>query len=234
MLAELTSADELIERLRERAADPARRTDALPNTLLAGGQAVDLASLVEGAGGIAGMFGQLRALAGQDPARTSDMAARLNDTMAKLQSPKAAPLPPPATAAALERAERAIGQAFPPLLRRAYLEIADGGFGPGFGLHSLKAAARTYEDLRDETPGPPGTSWPEALVPIVGDEAAYECVDLSTGAIVAYDGEELLEHWDPDQPDAAAAERGWKACFSTRAPTVEAWLEKWVGAPTAS
>lgn len=124
--------------------------------------------------------------------------------MVKLQGPTAAPLPPPAAAAALERAERAIGHPFPPFLRRVYVEIADGGFGPGFGLHSLKKVARTYEDLRDETPGPPDTMWPEALVPLVGDEHAYECVDLSTGAIVAYDGEELLEHWDPDEPDAGA------------------------------
>lgn len=83
--------------------------------------------------------------------------------------------------------------------------------------------ARTYEDLRDETPGPHGTAWPEAFVPLVGDEAARECVDLATGAIFEYDGEELLERWDPGEPKAAAPERGWKACCSTRALSVGAW-----------
>jgi hypothetical protein len=45
-------------------------------------------------------------------------------------------LPPlaPASAAALARCEESIGHALPPLLRRCYLELGDGGFGPGCGL----------------------------------------------------------------------------------------------------
>jgi SMI1 / KNR4 family (SUKH-1) len=49
------------------------------------------------------------------------------------------PLPPlvPATAEAVAAAEDTIGFALPPLLRRLYLEVGDGGFGPGYGLLGL-------------------------------------------------------------------------------------------------
>src|SRR5512134_2461662 len=41
---------------------------------------------------------------------------------------------PPATLAPIEAAETAIGFRMPDLLRRLYLEIGNGGFGPGYGL----------------------------------------------------------------------------------------------------
>lgn len=43
-------------------------------------------------------------------------------------------LPPPASAVAVADAEAELGFAFPPLLRRLYLEVANGGFGPGQGI----------------------------------------------------------------------------------------------------
>jgi hypothetical protein len=49
------------------------------------------------------------------------------------------PLPPlpPASPAAVESAERVLGAPLPPLLRRLYLEIGNGGFGPGYGILGL-------------------------------------------------------------------------------------------------
>ena len=44
------------------------------------------------------------------------------------------PLAPPAEAAQLEAADNRLGFAVPALLRTLYLELANGGFGPGFGL----------------------------------------------------------------------------------------------------
>lgn len=38
----------------------------------------------------------------------------------------------------LRRAEAQLGRAFPELLRRIYLEVGDGGFGPGYGLLRLE------------------------------------------------------------------------------------------------
>lgn len=43
----------------------------------------------------------------------------------------------PAPEEAVGEAERVIGLPFPPLLRRLYLEVGNGGFGPGYGLLEL-------------------------------------------------------------------------------------------------
>lgn len=53
-----------------------------------------------------------------------------------------APLPvppfPPAEPRAVDDVERSLGHPLPPLLRRLYLEVANGGFGPGYGLLGLE------------------------------------------------------------------------------------------------
>jgi hypothetical protein len=50
------------------------------------------------------------------------------------------PLPPlrPASPAAVAEAEALAGIPLPPLLRRLYLEIGNGGFGPGYGIVGLR------------------------------------------------------------------------------------------------
>ena len=47
-----------------------------------------------------------------------------------------------ATPAQLAAAEVAVGLPFPRLLRRLYTEVADGGFGPGYGLLALAVGGR--------------------------------------------------------------------------------------------
>lgn len=44
----------------------------------------------------------------------------------------------PASPAAVAEAEELIGQPLPSLLRRLYLEVGNGGFGPGYGLLDLR------------------------------------------------------------------------------------------------
>jgi hypothetical protein len=44
---------------------------------------------------------------------------------------------PPVTPADLLHAETLLGFALPPLLKRIYLEVGNGGFGPGYGLEPL-------------------------------------------------------------------------------------------------
>ncbi|MEV8561606.1 SMI1/KNR4 family protein [Streptomyces sp. NPDC051917] len=46
--------------------------------------------------------------------------------------------PAPASAEALAEAERIIGYPLPPLLRRLYTEVANGGFGPFGGIEGLR------------------------------------------------------------------------------------------------
>ncbi|GAA4258249.1 hypothetical protein [Dactylosporangium darangshiense] len=52
------------------------------------------------------------------------------------------PVLEPASAAAVAQAEELAGRGLPPLLRRLYLEVGDGGFGPGYGLFGLDKATR--------------------------------------------------------------------------------------------
>ncbi|MFE6447481.1 hypothetical protein [Nocardiopsis dassonvillei] len=49
------------------------------------------------------------------------------------------PLPPlrPAAEEAVNEREELLGRPLPPLLRRCYIELGDGGFGPGYGLLPL-------------------------------------------------------------------------------------------------
>lgn len=55
------------------------------------------------------------------------------------------PPPPPAVPQALEEAERIVGHPFPRLVRRLYLEVGNGGFGPGYGI--LGVAGGHRDDL---------------------------------------------------------------------------------------
>ncbi|WP_182907445.1 hypothetical protein [Microbispora sp. H13382] len=71
---------------------------------------------------------------------------------------------PPASPEAVDEVEQVIGHPLPPLLRRLYLEAANGGFGPRDGVlgvagseyeHHVEAAdiLSFYRDSRDEFPG---------------------------------------------------------------------------------
>lgn len=50
---------------------------------------------------------------------------------------------PPASPEAVDEVEQVIGHSLPPLLRRLYLEAANGGFGPRTGV--LGVAGSEYE-----------------------------------------------------------------------------------------
>ncbi|MFC5187016.1 SMI1/KNR4 family protein [Actinomadura harenae] len=69
-------------------------------------------------------------------------------------------LPPltPASEDEVKEFEAHLGRPLPSLLRRCYLELGDGGFGPAYGLEPLRPILRV---LREEHPG-----WPEAWHPM--------------------------------------------------------------------
>jgi hypothetical protein len=95
------------------------------------------------------------------------------------------PPPAPARAEVVEQAERTVGQTFPRLLRRLYLEVGNGGFGPGYGLLGLHGG---YQDDLGETLTDSYRSWhsgpsdlPDALVPLAhwgcGIYSFVDCAD---------------------------------------------------------
>ncbi|MQY34418.1 hypothetical protein SRB17_23870 [Streptomyces sp. RB17] len=68
---------------------------------------------------------------------------------------------PPATPQALAEAEASIGCPLPPLLRRLYSEVTNGGFGPGQGILGVRGGrpqGNFYDitDLHQEGPDPSG------------------------------------------------------------------------------
>lgn len=136
-----------------------------------------------------------------DPMRRIDM-----DTLA------APPLFPRATAAEVERAEGALGLTLPPLLRRLYQEVGNGGFGPGAGILGLDGGylscdGQSLVDLYLEYRG---HGWPDGLLPLCDwGDAARSCVDARSR----------------DQRMVTQDERGG---VTRTKYTLEEWLEAWV------
>jgi hypothetical protein len=82
---------------------------------------------------------------------------------------RAMSLYPPVDLESVREAERQMGFRLPPLLERIYVEIGNGGFGPGFGLYGV--AGGYAEDLQGLTLPELYLSeieyhWPEKLVSI--------------------------------------------------------------------
>ncbi len=58
---------------------------------------------------------------------------------------------PPATEEQLQATEAALGLPLPPLLRTIYAEVANGGFGPGYGITGAKGGFSVNGDGRYDT-----------------------------------------------------------------------------------
>jgi hypothetical protein len=215
--------DQLIAGLKARAADPDRRADVIVDSFSASVRTMDLGSLLgmgrSVAGGLNQLLGEIRTTG--MPSAESRPAA--DEIAAAMRTPAKPTLPAPATSAAVEAAERELGGALPIVLRRAYLEVADGGFGPGAGLIPLAAAMATYRSYIAESPGPRRSTWPRGVLPVTEREPGHNCVEVPTGRVLDWDPEDLREHSN----DAA-----WQRTFSEVAPSVEAWLTTWVGSRT--
>lgn len=169
-------ADKVIECLRTRAADPARRRDAVPWPPEGGSLSLDvLGARVQMTGSdLMRMVESNRQGRPPDPALVR-LAESVAAAMGSPQTPTAAP--DPADPAAVDDAERALGVTLPPLLRRVYVEVADGGVGPEQGLLPLAAIVEQYRDLRHQASQVEDDEWPQGLVPVVRtDEGGYLAV----------------------------------------------------------
>ncbi len=79
------------------------------------------------------------------------------------------PPQPPASQELVDDAEHELGYPLPPLLRRLYLEVANGGFGPGYGILGLRGghgvaptgtAIDLYRRFREGEQPPPASLFP--------------------------------------------------------------------------
>jgi hypothetical protein len=214
--------DELIARLRARAADPAHRVDVRVSAFTAEASALGLdelsGRLLKARADLTRLVSDIRGDSA-DP-ELSAKAERIGEEMARPARPD---LPLPADPSAIARAEAQLGHPMPAFLRRLYLEVANGGFGPGGGLMGVEMAVQTYRDLRATPPAPKGCEWPERVLPLIEQSPGYDCVDVSDGTVVA---------WDPEELEENSSRKRWLRSFKRISPSVEAWLEQWVGAPT--
>ena len=100
-------------------------------------------------------------------AMLNQSSARLRDMLGVERMTEPGVIQSPATAAAIEDAEASLGVALPPLLRRLYVEIGNGGFGPGYGVLGLVGGAT---DSRGHSAIDLHRRWPtettEVLLPI--------------------------------------------------------------------
>ena len=73
-----------------------------------------------------------------DPLRAVDAAAWVRPMPA---------VAPPASPEEVAAAEASLGFELPPLLRRLYLEVGNGGFGPAYGLEGVPTASPRGGDI---------------------------------------------------------------------------------------
>ncbi|MEO7590567.1 MAG: SMI1/KNR4 family protein [Byssovorax sp.] len=90
-------------------------------------------------------------------------------------------------------AERAMGCALNPLHRQLFAEVANGGFGPGFGLvglpgGTLDGEGRSLVDLREILWLDAYTPLPHPVVPLCEWGCGiWSCLDGETGAVLTMD-----------------------------------------------
>ena len=136
-------------------------------------------------------------------------------------------LPPTASPKEVAELEATTGLRLPPFLREVYLNIANGCFGPGYGLmpltrHPLDDAEETvlgvYQSFRLPDPEDPAWSWPTSLLPICDWGCAIRsCVDCSSaeGAVVRFD------------PNGHGPGVPWESAFEEENSSVQEWLLAW-------
>lgn len=138
------------------------------------------------------------------------------------------PLPPPATAEDIAEAESRLSFPLPAALRRVYSEVANGGFGPGWGLNRIidtrSNAERTWScvDHYLDARGDSEIKWQVGVLP-VNDWGCgiYSAVDITQPHAPMLCVVTDLFH-EPDPEDAARA-------ITPLAGTFNEWLQAWVG-----
>lgn len=223
-------ADALLDRVVERAADPDRRTYTAsamarsePVDLDALARRVETDPLVDDAlkrqlGGMAKRVGLMSQVLGLAGLRVADAGPGF---VMGFGSPGGR-IGRPADAAAFARTEQALGFALPQPLRQLF-ELADGGFGPGDdGLWPLAKVLRTYQRYTATPQGPNDEPWPARLLPIAEADPAVFCFDLSTGAVVRHDVQDM-DHLGRGQ---------WERSFTRVAQSLADWLETWLSSST--
>lgn len=125
----------------------------------------------------------------------------------------------PASEEAVEEAERALGLLFPPLLRRLYLEVGNGGFGPGYGLLELSYNSKytglsMYRQAREDA-SDGWSSFPPSLFPVcTWGCGIYSFTDCSSPAGMMWGYDPNPGPWDVE-------------ALYPQPLSLAAWLDQW-------
>lgn len=185
----------LLDKLKRRAADPARRTDAPPSTR---GRMVSLGPLSLAPASLRG------ALAGK------------LETVEEKPEPVAAPV----TDAALDAAESSLGFELPQSLLQVLRLIGDGGYGPGAGLMPLAIMVSRYREFALAPSDSRQPAWPRHMLPISWNDPGYACLDCETGKVMFWD-EEMLAQSESGAPH----ERSFTEIAPTFSAWFAAWVD---------
>jgi hypothetical protein len=139
------------------------------------------------------------------------------------------PLPQPASANAILSVEAVLGWPLPTIVREVYQFVANGGFGPGYGIVGLPGGARNAEGLHlpglyqhylTTDPHVPLWVWPDRLLPFCDWGCAIvSCVDCNDplAPVVTFDP----EFWSPDGKDPLSV------AMARSHDSLAAWLADW-------
>ena len=135
-------------------------------------------------------------------------------------------VPPPVSLVELEIAEKKLGFQLPSLLRALYLQIGNGGFGPGYGLIGLndKGAKNYHITLVDgylegiTFVHPDYPPWPKQLIVICdwGDNIT-SALDWTSAQCPVY-------RFNGDR----YAEGPFESVMELESPSLQTWLEDWL------
>lgn len=123
--------------------------------------------------------------------------------------------------------ERRLGFRLPLAVWRLYGQVANGGFGPGYGILGLvggavdefgETAVDSYLDRRRAATDDPRWRWPEGLLPFCSWGCQiYSCIDCRPGI--------------PRPPMvvfAPGSGEDWRSAFVGEGRTLPRWLQSWV------
>jgi hypothetical protein len=135
---------------------------------------------------------------------------------------------PKATLELVREAERELGFALPTLLRRAYLDVANGGFGPGYGVMGVgqgftddrkNTVLDLYRAFSQVDPEDSTWDWPRSFLPI----CHWGCVVYSAVDATA-DGNPVF-FMDVSVKDVGAP---MSSITIPHKPSLQAWLDDWL------
>ena len=124
---------------------------------------------------------------------------------------------PPVRLAAVEALEKQFCHRLPSSVTELYTTVANGGFGPSYGLMRLDEAKALYDKLRAPDANDPHWRWPEAVLPLISLGCGmYFCVDCSSA--------DAKVIWFEPNPHVAG--ESWSESFAS-GPPFETLMRRW-------